>query len=561
VSGNVRYRFDDQVLDTKTRELLAEGEAVELEPQVYEVLRFLVENRDRVVAKEELLDNVWGDRFVSESALTTRIKQARQAVGDDGRAQRLIRTAHGHGYRFVARVKEEEDGPEAAADRSAGDAPATHARLPVTHYADSEGASIAFQTFGSGPDLVLICGLGTNVEVQWEHPAINRFLQRLGSFSRVTVLDKRGVGLSDRMPMDRPPPLETRADDLRAVMDAAGIDRATVLGSSEGGSLAVVFTASHPERVDRLVLHGSWARHPEFGRVWPAVDLISQYWGTSGVYATLAPSMAVDRAGRRFLARLERQSATPRAARELVALSQEIDVTPVLGAISVPTLVMHRKDDEPIPFHCAADLAAGIPGARLLALEGNDHFIFSGDTEPLVRAVEEFVCGTAVTPAETERVLATVLFVDIVDSTATARQLGDARWAKLLEQFHQLTRQVVADHRGEVVKTIGDGVVATFDGPGRGVVAACELRDQVQALGLIVRSGLHTAEIERTGDDIAGIGVHIASRVAGEADPGEVWVSRTVTDLVAGTGLAFAERGSHSLKGIDRPWALYEARA
>jgi pimeloyl-ACP methyl ester carboxylesterase/class 3 adenylate cyclase len=561
VSWVVRYRFGDRVLDTRTRELLVGGDAADIEPQVFAVLRYLIENRDRVVAKEDLLDNVWGDRFVSESALTTRIKQARHAVGDDGRAQQVIRTAHGHGYRFVAPVTEEVKADAAAAPSNGATRPSVVARPPTTHYADSDGASIAYQTFGSGPDLVLICGLGTNVEVQWEHPAIRGFLERLGSFSRVTVLDKRGVGLSDRMPMDRPVPLETRADDLRAVMDAAGIARATFLGSSEGGSLAIVFAASHPERVERLVLHGTWARHPNFGRPWPELEEVSRLWGTGGVYAVLAPSIAADREGRRFLSRLERQSATPRAARAFLELSQETDVSPVLGAISMPTLVIHRRQDAPIPFVCGEEVAAGIPGAELVGLDGVDHFIFSGDTDPLLDIVEEFVRGAVVAPPSTERVLATVLFVDIVDSTATAQEIGDARWARLLERFVDAGRAAVTGQRGEVVKTLGDGFVATFDGPGRGVVAAGEVRDAAAGLGLVVRAGLHTAEIEHSGDDIAGIGVHIASRVAGEAAPGEVWVSRTVTDLVAGTGLAFIDRGTHELKGLDRPWALFEARA
>ncbi|HEX6311203.1 MAG TPA: alpha/beta fold hydrolase [Acidimicrobiia bacterium] len=556
----MRYRFGDRVLDTDTVELRTGTAALDVEPQVFDVLRYLVEHRDRVVTKEELLDEVWGDRFVSESALTTRIKQARQAVGDTGRAQGVIKTIHGRGYRFVAPVTESTAAPPPAEAAVLRSAPAVTV-LPRTHYAEADGASIAYQTFGEGPDLVLIAGFATNVEVQWEHPAIAAFLRRLGTFARVTVLDKRGVGLSDRLRPDDPPSIETRADDLRAVMEAAGIERATVLGSSEGGSLAIVFTATHPERVERLVLHGTWARHRYHGQLRPDLEAITEWWGTGGVYAVLGPSLAADKAGRRFLARYERQSASPRAARALRELTGKIDVTAILGSISVPTLVLHRRDDDRVPYEQAVELAAGIPQARLITLEGRDHYLFSGDTTPLLDAIEEFVTGTPAAPSASTRVLATVLFVDIADSTATARSLGDARWTALLAAFYEAAGDVLSQHRGELISTTGDGVVAVFDAPGRAVHAACALRSRAAALGLRVRAGLHTAEIERHDDDIAGIGVHIASRVADTAEQDQILVSRTVTDLVAGTGLEFDERGSYELKGIEQPWMLYEVRA
>jgi pimeloyl-ACP methyl ester carboxylesterase len=552
----VRVRFDGYTLDTDTLELRKGGAQIVVEPQVFEVLAYLVDHRDRVVTKDELLDEVWGNRFVSESALTTRIKQARHAVGDDGRRQAVIKTLHGKGYRFVARVQ--DSGSESPSISVVAPFAPT-SRIPQTRWAESDGASIAYQTFGDGPDLVLIAGFTTNVEVQWEHPAIASFLRRLGTFSRVTVLDKRGVGLSDRMPRDDPPPLETRADDLRAVMDAAGIDTATVLGSSEGGSLAVMFTASHPDRVERLILHGTWVRHPTFPtRPAEDLDILDQRWGTGGIYQVLAPGLATDEAGRQFLARYERQSATPRAARCLRELSSRIDVGTVLGAIRVPTLVLHRRDDDRIPYRNGQQLAASISDARLVTLDGSDHYLFAGDAEPLLDAIEEFVTGES-PRAPVDRVLATVLFVDIVDSTVTAQRLGDRVWSDLLEDFQEAAARIVVAHRGELVKTTGDGLVATFDGPGRGVRAAGALRDAAASLGLALRAGLHTAEIQRVGDDIAGIGVHLASRVAEQAGPDEVWVSRTVTDLVAGTGLTFQARGVHLLQGFDQPWDLYAA--
>jgi len=550
----MRYRFGGVELETDAYELRSGDRLVDVEPQVFDVLAYLVRHRDRVVPKTELLDEIWGDRFVSESALTTRIKQARQAVGDDGQAQWVIKTVHGRGYRFVAAVDEAAPaaGP-AGAERPALDP------VPRTHYVVNDGASIAYQVFGEGPDLVLIEGFTTNVEVQWEHPAIARFLRRLGSFCRVAVLDKRGTGLSERLGRGEAPPLEQRADDVRAVMDAVGMERATVFGSSEGGSLSVLLAAVHPERVERLVLHGTWARHPwldEPDR--PEFAAVERRWGTGRTLAVLADSMARTAAGRRFLGRFERQAATPGTARRLVELMSAIDVTPVLATIRVPTLVVHRSHDRAFDIEHAHDLVAGIPDARLVELPGTDHFMFSGDTGPILAAVEDFVVGASAGPASPDRFLATVLFADIVGSTATAADVGDARFTLLLDDFATTARRCVEEHRGRLVGFSGDGLLATFDGPGRGVRAACDLRDALAPLGTEIRVGVHTAEVERRGDDIAGIGVHVASRVADVAEPGAIWVSRTVTDLVAGCGLAFVPRGEHKLDGLPQPWALYE---
>lgn len=551
----MRYRFDENELDTETLELTRSGEPVEVEPQVFEVLAHLIANRDRVVPKEELLDEVWGDRFVSESALTTRIKQARKAIGDDGQKQLAIKTFHGRGYRFVADVTESD-----AHTAPAAPPVMVVQSIPTTRYAEGDGASIAYQTFGEGPDLVMVSGFGSNVEVQWEHPHIASILRSLGSFCRVTILDKRGVGLSDRMPQS-PPPLETRADDLMAVMDTVGIERAVVLGSSEGGSLSVVFTASHPERVEKLILHNTWVKGPSLdsGEGAKFAHVTATKWGQGRIYRALAPSLGADERGREFLARFERQSATPRVASQLLQLNAEIDISGVLAAVAVPTLVLHRRDDRIVPLSHGQALASGIPNAELVELDGFDHYLMSGPSADLLDAIERFITGERATAVSVDRHLATIVFVDIVGSTETARRLGDAGWSKLLDQFQAAAVPVVEQNRGELVKTTGDGLLATFDGPGRAVQAAAALRDETARLGLDLRAGVHTAEIERRGDDVAGIGVHLASRVADAAHPGEVWVSRTVTDLVAGTGLAFTSRGTHALKGLDQPWELFAA--
>lgn len=560
----MRYEFEGRVLDTDRRELLVDGAVVDLQPQVFDVLAYLVEHRHRVVRKEEVLDAVWGTQFVTESALTTRIKQARQAMGDDGRAQRMIKTVHGHGYRFVVDVTSAASEVEAAVAPAgaSGDRPigpvVEIARIPATRYADSGGASIAYQVFGDGPPLVLIAGFTTNVELQWEHPAITAFLRRLASFTTVVCLDKRGVGLSDRMPADVAPTLEERADDLRAVMNAAGVEQATVLGSSEGGALAMVFAASHPERVDRLILHGTWVRHPYYPGERPDAEWAEQAWGRGEVYAQLAPTMAATPSGREFLARLERNSATPRTARLLRALTSRIDLTDVAPMIHVPTLVIHRERDSRYPIDIGRQLADAIPGARLVSPPGHDHYLFSGDTTAILDAIEEFVSGTLPSAAPTSRLLATVLFCDIADSTQHVRTRGDRVWRQTLDAFEQFAAEQVAAAPGEIAKTTGDGFVALFDGPARAIRAASAVRDGAAALGLTVRCGIHTSEIERRGSDVAGVGVHAAQRVERAATPGSIWVTRTVTDLAAGSGLRFEPRGAHELAGFDESWTLYE---
>jgi pimeloyl-ACP methyl ester carboxylesterase len=556
----MRYRFGDHTLDTGTLQLLNGSTEVDLEPQVFAVLAHLVQHRDRVVPKEELLDEVWGSRFVSESALTTRIKQVRRAVGDTGRDQHLVRTYHGRGYRFVAGIDAPAAGASPGSAPLAGPGAAPVRPAPRTRYAESHGASIAYQTFGEGPDMALIAGFATNVEVQWDHPAIADFLTRLGRIARVTVLDKRGVGLSDRVPHDSVPPLETRADDLAAVLDAAGIEHATILGSSEGGSLGAVFAAAHPERVDGLILHNTWVKGPDFSRGTPAVlDTVVERWGSGRIYAYLGPTLAADPAGREIMARYERQSATPRTARHLLELIGHIDIVGILGAITVPTLVLHRADDRVVPPANGRQLAAGILGARLVILDGADHYLFSGEATPTLAAIEEFVAGTRSRPGGRERVLATVAFVDIVAPASRPGEQRERPSTALLDRFVTLAEAAVDRERGHIVTTTRDGVVATFDGPGRAVRAAAALRDIVHPLDLSVRAGVHTAEIHVHGDDIAGIGVDIAARVADAARPGEVWVSRTVTDLVAGTGLRFEGRGEHTLEGVDEPWHLFAA--
>jgi class 3 adenylate cyclase len=370
------------------------------------------------------------------------------------------------------------------------------------------------------------------------------------------MFDKRGTGLSD--PVSEVPSLDQRMDDLRAVMDAVGTERAAQLGISEGGSLAALFAATYPHRCRGLVLYGSFARSS-----WMTPEGLERYlgyieraWGSGGSLPMWAPSRKDDAALQQWWGRFERLGASPAAVIALTRMVEKIDISDVLASIHVPTLVIHCTGDTLIGIEHGRFLAEHIPGARLLELPGDDHLFFLHDQ--VGDAIEEFLTGS-ISPAESDRILATVLFTDIVDSTARAEELGDQRWHNLLDAHHTTVRQQLARYRGTEVKSLGDGFLATFDGPARAVRCACAIAEAVGPLHIQVRSGLHTGEIELVDNDVKGIAVHIAARVSALAAPGEVLVSRTVRDLVAGSGLSFDKRGRHSLKGLQEPMDVYAA--
>ncbi len=432
--------------------------------------------------------------------------------------------------------------------------------MPVTRYAKSGGVHIAYQVFGSGPiDLVFIPGNVSHIENYWDLPDLARWLLRLTSFARVVMFDKRGTGLSDRV--SELPSLDLRMDDARAVMDAVGIERAALLGVSEGGPMAALFAATYPQRCRGLVLYGTFASSfstPE--ELEARLRYIDQVWGSGGSLPRFAPSRQNDPALQQWWGRFERLGASPAAATALVRMNSQIDISNILSTVRVPTLVIHCTGDKLVKVESGRFLAEHIPGARLLELPGDDHFFFIHEQTAIKigDAVEEFLTGT-IAPVEGDRVLATVLFTDIVGSTARAEQLGDYRWHNLLDAHHTTVRRELARCRGKEVKSLGDGFLATFDGPARAVRCACAIAEAVRPLDIQIRSGLHTGEIEITDHDVQGIAVHIASRVSALAGPGEVLVSRTVKDLVAGSGLRFDERGRHSLKGLQEPMDLYAA--
>ncbi len=440
---------------------------------------------------------------------------------------------------------------------------------PKTQYTKSGDVSIAYQVVGDGPvDLVVVPGFATHLEIEWESPLYAHMVERLASFSRVILFDKRGTGLSD--PVAEVPTLEQRIDDVRVVLDAAGSERAAMFGISEGGPMCVMFAATHPERAAALVLYGAMARSTE-DEDYPwaspadalresAVEFIAPVWGQDGqTFAEMfAPSIAGNAEAVEYISRLQRYSASPAMVQQIFEMFLDIDVRAVLPTIHVPTLVLHRHGDRVVNWRAGKWMADQIPGARYVELDGIDHLPWIGDADAVVGEIEEFLTGVRSAP-EPDRVLATVMFTDIVGSTERATELGDERWRELLTSHHSVLRGELSRFRGREVKTLGDGFLATFDGPGRAIRCGQAIAESARPLDIEVRVGLHAGEVELMEDDIGGIAVHIASRIGARAGPSEVLVSRTVKDLVAGSGIAFADRGEHELKGIAETWQLFAA--
>jgi len=440
-----------------------------------------------------------------------------------------------------------------------------------TRYARSGDVSIAYQVTGDGPfDVVFVPGFLSHVELAWDVPGMAAYNRRLASFCRLIRFDKRGTGMSDRV--SGVPTLETRMDDVRAVMDATGCERAALIGLSEGGPMSILFAATYPERAWALALCGTFARvrwAPDYPigasdeEARRDDEEIEQRWGEPDAAIALAREVAPESSDDELqaFATMIRQSASPGAALALNRMNDEIDVRDVLPAIRVPTLVLNREGEHPFIRQGSAYLAQHIAGARYVELPGSSHAPFAGDSESYVRAIEGFLqeawAEEASAEPEPDRVLATILFTDIVGSTAKAVELGDARWRELLEQHHATVRRLLLRHRGTELDTAGDGFFASFDGPARGIRCARAITESVRDLGIEVRAGLHTGECERMNSKVGGIAVHIGARVAAEAGPGEVVVSSTVKDLVAGSGIAFHDRGAAELKGVPGEWRLF----
>lgn len=440
--------------------------------------------------------------------------------------------------------------------------------LSPTRYANAGGLNIAYRVAGEGPiDLVVAPGWVSNVELTDESPGRASFFKALSEFARVIVFDKRGTGLSDRDVGF--PTLEERMDDLRAVLDDVGSERAAIFGVSEGGSMSILFAATHRERTHSLITFGAfakriwsedypWAPTPEQRENW--IKTIESDWGGSMDIGTLAPSLANDPAATAELGRFFRMSASPRMAVQLARLNTYIDIRDVLPAVRVPTLVLHREGDQDAKVEEGGYIGAHIPGARFVRLPGSDHVPYVGDVDRVISEVREFITG-AKAPVNVDRVLTTILFTDIVESTKQARELGDAKWKEVLQAHQHLAEQEIQRHRGRLVKWTGDGVLATFDGPARAIRCANAIQTGCERLGIQIRAGVHTGEVELLGEDIGGIAVHTAARIMGEAGAGEVFASEVVRDLSVGSGVEFVAMRAAQLKGLTSPMRLLLAKA
>lgn len=436
---------------------------------------------------------------------------------------------------------------------------------PETRYVQSGDVTIAYQVTGDGPlDLLIVPGFISHLEHAWEDASYTRFLQQLASFSRLIRFDKRGTGLSDRIA--EVPTLEERMDDVRAVMDAVGSKSAALFGISEGGPMSVLFAATFPERTSALILYGSiakgaWAKDYPWGPKPDAdwerwLESWRKEWGGPVGIEHWGPSAAHDERFRQWWAKYLRLGASPNAVIRLWRMNHLIDVRAILPTIHVPTLVLHRSGDQAVDVEQGRYLAEHIPGARLVELPGNDHLWWVGNSESIVNEIEEFLTGER-RAVEPDRVLVTVLFTDIVDSTQRAADMGDRDWRDLLDGHNLLMQAAIDRFKGRAVKSTGDGYLATFDGPARAIQCACAASREMRRLGIEIRSALHTGEVELIGSDVGGITVHTAARVLAEAKANEVWTSRTVKDLVAGSRFKFSERGTYNLKGVSGDWPLF----
>lgn len=438
----------------------------------------------------------------------------------------------------------------------------------VSYALNEDGEHVAYQVTGEGPlTVVFIPDWCTNLDVWREEPTIARFLDQLAAFCRLVCFDKRGTGLSDPVPLGAIPTPEEWMADIGTVMDDLDIDKAALLGHGEGGSLAMLYATTHPNRVSALVLADSGARRrraPDYPQGMPEpyvseyIQAVLERWGQGTATMVAAPLMAAQPGALERRSRLERNSMSPSQFHVAYPATYDHDLRPLLGSIQAPTLVLHRKDNPYFRVDNGRYLAEHIEGAEYVELPGGEHFFHAGDTDAFLGAIQEFLTGTRESP-DHDRILATVMFTDIVGSTELAAQLGDQGWRDLLDSHHAMVRAQLRRFRGREVDTAGDGFFATFDGPARGVRCALAIRDVVRGLGIEIRAGLHIGECELMGEKVGGIAVHIGARVLSTAATGEVLVSRTVKDLVAGSGLNFETRGSHLLRGIEGAWELFAA--
>jgi pimeloyl-ACP methyl ester carboxylesterase/DNA-binding winged helix-turn-helix (wHTH) protein len=587
------YSFGAFRVDVRERLLLSGDSEIPLTPKVFDTLLALIENCSHVLTKKELMQKVWPDSFVEENNLAQNISLLRKALGGS-----FIQTVPKRGYRFVADVSVDEGESETLVihertrarivverdDDDELDARQIHSLLPSagkvidvtpvetsllrppeTMYARSGDVNIAYQVIGDAPlDLVFVMGWVSHLEYFWREPNFARFLMRLASFSRLILFDKRGTGLSDRVPIHQLPTLEQRMDDVRAVMDAVGSERAALCGVSEGGPMCSLFAATYPEKTLALVMIGSYAKRirddeypwgPTIEQREHFFDVMREQWGGPVGIDERAPSLANDAKFRDWWATYLRMGASPGAAVALTQMNAEIDVRNVLASIRVPSLVIHRSDDQCLKVEEGRFVADRIPGAKFVELPGNDHLPFVGDQDAILDSVEEFLTGVR-HRFEPDTVLATVLFTRIAAAEEHAAKLGQERWDDLLRRLHSHFRKEIEWFRGREIDMVGNRPLAIFDGPARAIRCASTITEYASRLGIEMRSGLHTGECEIDDGMVAGVAAEVGACVAKEANPGEVLVSRTVKDLVAGSGIEFEDRGMHTLPGCGE-WRLF----
>lgn len=549
--GTVRrqLRFAGFTLDLGRLSLECDDRPVYLRRQSFDVLRYLAEHPGRLITKTELIEKVWARTLVTDDSLVQCIKDIRDAIGDTD--HRIIETVPRRGYLFMPQVID-----------SAAHAVAV-APMSVVRYAKSGEVHIAYQTWGEGAlDLIFSPGFVTHIENLWSEPGMARFLRDMGRFARVVMFDKRGTGMSDRV--DRMPGMDERVDDVRAVMDALHIERAAIMGASEGGSLAAYFAATHPHRCQALVLYGAFARFaswiPSDEALQHLIEYIDTSWGSGRSLPSFAPSMVGNEAFEAWWGRFERLGASPADAIALMRTNSQIDIADILPSIYVPTLVIHRTGDVTVDIEGGRMLAARIPGARFVELPGIDHLPWVGEnSEEILRLLGEFLRGQQTAPV-LDRVLATVLAMDTVDGDRTAASETSLSGGGSRQPAHdRIVRQELARFRGRQVRPLGGGLLALFDGPSRAIASALAIQQGLRPLGTAVRIGIHIGEVERIGDDVQGIAVEVAADAVEHASAGDVVVSRTVKDLVAGVGISFEYLGTHVLGGKRDAWPLYRA--
>ena len=601
MQANKIYKFGNFRLDANERLLFDGRETIALAPKVFDTLVLLVENAGRALGKDEMMDKIWADLFVDENNLAQNVSILRKALGERTGAAKYIETVSKRGYRFVAPVEimtdeepdsvtlerararfaiEEEistnDFSEAenlqlTSAQSALPEPKPSFALPVhkpeTHYVQNNDVNIAYQTVGAGDlDIVFVMGWVSHLEYFWEEPHFAAFLNRLASFSRLILFDKRGTGLSDRVPINELPTLEQRMDDVRCVMDAVGSKRAALVGVSEGGPMCSLFAATYPEKTAALVMIGTYAKRiRDEDYPWGVstedrekfFELMQADWGKPVGIEERAPSLANDEAFRNWWATYLRMGASPGAAVALTKMNAEIDVRNVLPTIRVPSLVIHRSGDLCLKVEEGRFVASRIPACKYVELEGADHLPFVGNQDEILDEIEEFLTG-ARHAAEYDRVLATVMNVKIFNPQAHAAEI--AGWDDLLDRSKTYVRRQLELYKGREISYDENGVLATFDGPARAIRCAAAITESARRLNVKVKTGLHTGECDVIGENYSGFAVDLAQKIAEESDLGEILVSRTVKDLVAGSGIVFEERGVKSFADAHGEWRLFSVK-